>query len=374
MNKLDLIEALSKQANLPLRKADEITNLVAGLFVYSGLSLSIGRRILDLAKPRVDRDYAKQWLRYDLEDTLYHFIKGEWKEVAPYDDDLVNRILRIGEVWDAVTHCFLHGLPKIFQGDFDAAKSMVSKLSEIAKAYDNDICYFHKYILNCYLLIECRRLHEALDESNRAIDLARRVNPGTLVEMYATKATTHLLMKDTEEAGRTLDQANRIGAEGKLAPVQLATLYRAQFEYNLRLLESSLASGRREQSCEHRRHALKSGKMLTKLCRKAPVYKMETCRLMGRYKWLAQDRKGAFKLWQEAIREGERLGARPQLARTYAEIAMRAWSVKGESSGPHVDMAEAYGEKARTLFSELGLRQDLEDLTSAIKERKLRGF
>ncbi len=28
MNKLDLIEALSKQANLPLRKADEITNLV----------------------------------------------------------------------------------------------------------------------------------------------------------------------------------------------------------------------------------------------------------------------------------------------------------------------------------------------------------
>jgi len=93
---------------------------------------------------------------------------------------------------------------------------------------------------------------------------------------------------------------------------------------------------------------------------------METCRLKGRYMWLVQDRKGAFKLWQEAIREGERLGARPQLARTYAEIAVRTWSVKGELSEPLLSAAEAYFEKAKAMFSEMGLHCDLEDLDSAI--------
>ena len=90
------------------------------------------------------------------------------------DEDLVNRSLRIGETFYASQHYYWHGLVKIYQGYFDAARLMVTKLSEIAEAYENDIYRLLKYLLNIHLLIECRHMKEATAEVNRGIDLVRR--------------------------------------------------------------------------------------------------------------------------------------------------------------------------------------------------------
>ena len=153
------------------------------------------------------------------------------------------------------------------------------------------------------------------------------------MNMYSLKASIHLLMKDTEEARKSLDQANQIRSEVKAVPIQLSAFYRSQFEYHLRRLEDSLGRGYREESSEHRRNAFKSGKMLIKTCQKAALYRTESYRLMGVYKWLIHDQKGAFKWWRKAISEGESLGALPQLSRTYAEMGKRflpnQWSIVG---------------------------------------------
>ena len=184
--------------------------------------------------------------------------------------------------------------------------------------------------------------------------------------MYSLKASIHLLMKETEEARKSLDQANQIRSEVKAVPIQLSVFYRSQFEYYLRRLEDSLRAGHRKESSEYRRKAFKSGKMLIKTCQKAALYRTESYRLMGVYKWLIRDRKGAFRWWHKAISEGERLGARPQLARTYAEMGMRLCAVKGESSGSDVSRAKELLQKAKTMFRDLGLHHDLEDLNSVI--------
>ena len=67
----------------------------SALFSFTGLSLSIGRRILDYAKPRLAPDDAKQWIVYDLMDTQHCFLNGQWNEIAEYNEDLVKRNLRI---------------------------------------------------------------------------------------------------------------------------------------------------------------------------------------------------------------------------------------------------------------------------------------
>jgi len=343
----------------------------SSMFTFTGLSFSIGRKILNHAKPRLRLDDAKQCIRYDVADTQHHFLKGEWNEIAEYNEDLVNRLLRIGEVWDAADHYYWHGLPKVFQGHFDAAKLMVSKLSEIAETYENDVCYLLKYMLNILLLVQCRNIDEANAELDQGFNLAQRKGLLFLFSMHSQKVSVQLLMRETDEAGKSLEQADRLRSEVKLPPGQLSVFYRNQFEYYLRLLEESLSSGRREESSQHRKNALKSGKMLIKACRKAATYRTDSCRLMGVYKWLTQDRKSAFKWWQKAIAEGERLGARPQLARTYAEIAVRTLSIKDESSQLLMKRAEAYREKAKAMFSDLGLHHDLEDLNSAIGRKSL---
>ncbi len=344
----------------------------SALFSFTGLSLSLGRKILDYAKPRLDSDNPKQCIIYDLLDTQHLFLKGHWNEITEYKEDLVNKILRIGDMWDAAQHYYWHGLPKIFQGHFDAARLMVSKLSNIAEAYDNDIYYLLKYLQSIYLLTECGGNDEATDVFNAGLDLVHKKGWGlSIFNMYSLKASMHLSMKELEKARNSLDQANQIRPEVKVVPIQLAAFYRSEFDYYLRRLEDALRDGRREDLSEHRRNAIKSGKLLIRTCQKAALYRTESYRLMGVYQWLTQDRKNAFKWWNRAVREGERLGARPQLARTYAEMAIRPCLVKGSLSEPDVRRSQEYLEKAITMFRDMGLHHDLEGLNSVIHRRGL---
>ncbi len=114
--------------------------------------------------------------------------------------------------------------------------------------------------------------------------------------------------------------------------------------------------------------------MLIKACQKAALYRTECYRLMGIYTWLTRDQKGASKWWQKAISEGERLGALPQLSRTYAEIGKRFLATEGELSSPDVNRTKEPLQKAKTMFRGLGLRHDLEDLNLMISRITLDSF
>jgi len=339
----------------------------SALFSFTGLSLRIGRRILDYAKPRLSPDDAKQHILYDLLDTTHLFLKGQWNEITECNEDLVNRNLRIGEMWYAIQHYYWHGLPKTYQGYFDAARMMVTKLSEIAEVYENDIYRLLKYLLNVNLLVECRNLKEAATELNAGIELVQKNNwRQSALTMHSLEASIYLLTKQMDEAGKSLDKADQIRSEVKAVPMQLSFFYRTQFEYFLRRAEYSMGSGYREEFSADRRKALESGKMLIRTCRKAALYRTEAYRLMGVYYWLTDHQKTALKYWRMAIDEGERLGARPQLSRTYAEIARRLFEVKDERNLPSPIQMEEFVEKARAIFVDLGLHQDFEELDLAI--------
>jgi tetratricopeptide (TPR) repeat protein len=336
-------------------------------FYFMGLSLHIGRRILDYAKPRLDPNDAKQWIIYDLLDTQHLFLKGQWNEIAEYDEELVGRNLRIGETYLGSQHCYWHGFTKIYQGHLDAARLMVTKLSEIAEVYENDIYRLMKYLLNVQMLIECRHMEEATAEVNRGIDLVQRKGwAQSAITLRSLEALIHLLTKDTEEACKSLDQADQVRSQAKAAPIQVSFFYRSRFEYYLCRLEDCLRAGHRKESDKYRKNAFQSGKMLIKTCRKAALYRTDAYRLMGVYEWLVHDQKGAFKWWQKAIREGESLGARPQLARTYAEMGIRLCAINSESSEANLGRAKEALQKAKTMFSDLDLHHDLELLNSAI--------
>jgi hypothetical protein len=184
--------------------------------------------------------------------------------------------------------------------------------------------------------------------------------------MHSLEASIYLLTKQVDEAGKSLDKADQIRSEVKAVPMQLSFFYRTQFEYFLRRAEDSLGSGHREDFSAYRRKALESGKMLIRTCRKAALYRTESYRLMGVFYWLTDNQKTALKYWRMAIDEGERLGARPQLSRTYAEIARRLFAVKDEKKLPSPIQMEEFLEKARAMFVDLGLQQDFEELDSAI--------
>ncbi len=226
--------------------------------------------------------------------------------------------------------------------------------------------------LNISLLIECRLIQEATAEVTRGIDLFQRWGfTLPLMNMHCLKALIHLLVKETEAAGKSLDHAQRIKSEVQAVPTQLSVFYRSQFEYYLCRLEESLRAGQREGASENRRKAFNSGKMAIKTCRKAAQYRTESYRLMGLYHWLIRDQKSAYTWWSKAIHEGESLGARPQLSRTCAEMGTCLCEGIREGSRPEALRAKEPLLRAKTMFREMGLHHELEDLTSVINRAGL---
>ena len=83
---------------------------------------------------------------------------------------------------------------------------------------------------------------------------------------------------------------------------------------------------------------------------------------MGSYYWLTGDQKNAMKWFDKSIREGERLGARPDLARTYMEVGQCLLEPKCKFKELNGLSAGDYLDKAEKLFREIDLRWDLAQL------------
>jgi hypothetical protein len=83
---------------------------------------------------------------------------------------------------------------------------------------------------------------------------------------------------------------------------------------------------------------------------------------MGKYYWLIGNQRKALKWFDKSIKEGERLGARPDLSRTYMEVGRRLLESKSKYKELNGITATDYLERAETMFKEMDLEWDLEEL------------
>ena len=95
---------------------------------------------------------------------------------------------------------------------------------------------------------------------------------------------------------------------------------------------------------------------------------VEFLRLMGEYYWLIGKQKKALKWWEKAIKKGEELGARPDLSRTYFIIGKSLLEPDSKFKKLYGITAEEYLEKARTLFEEMDLQWDLDELDKIVNQ------
>ena len=87
----------------------------------------------------------------------------------------------------------------------------------------------------------------------------------------------------------------------------------------------------------------------------API-RVEAWRLAGEFEWLQGRPRQAIRWWERALDEADRLGARPETARTHLTIAERfgldsSETASGSNAVTHLD-------KADSIFSEIGCPRD----------------
>jgi len=177
------------------------------------------------------------------------------------------------------------------------------------------------------------------------------------------KAHIQLLLKDFTGAEKSLNQAEEWYGKQAFVPPPYATHYLyAKFSFDIELLEESILSNNKSTISRLRKNACKSSKNALKNSKKYAVYRTAVFKLTGLYYWLINKQNKAVKWWKRAIEEGERLGARPDLARTYVEIGKRFLEEKSKYKELNGISTKEYLEKARTMFQEMDLQWDLDEL------------
>jgi tetratricopeptide (TPR) repeat protein len=336
----------------------EIFMGASALFSFTGISFKLSRKILDSAKDRVSIDQTKILFWYDLLDTIHNYLEGNWKTVTRYDDDLVNKCLSSGELYDASQHLYWHGFIYVYQGDFDTAGAIVNKLNEIYEVYEHDLSISLKFELNTILLMESRKLADALTEVKKGIDFAEKAGLSYfLLEMYSCQAWSHILLEDFENAERSMKRANKIRQEvDSPVPFQLSNFCRSQLAYDLFRLSQAMSDDDKSAASKYRKQAGKSGKMLLKVAKKAAQHRTEAYKLSGVYCWLNHNQRKALTWWRQAIEEGQRLGARLELSMVYHEVGNRLLGAESKYQMLDGIKAQEYLERASAMFADMGLR------------------
>jgi tetratricopeptide (TPR) repeat protein len=341
----------------------EIFAGASALFSFTGISFGLSRRILDSARQREFVYDVKMLIMNDLLNTVHNFLKGNWSAIKGYDDDLVNKSLEIGEIYDAVQHMYWHGFVCIYQGNFGITESIVSKLNEIYEVYEHDISKYLNRELNTNLLIERREFNAALNEINSGIEFGESTDNFHLLEMYACQAWIYILLGNTDAAQTSLKQAEEFKNEAvATVPFQLSNYYRSRLEYELYRLRQATKDSNKAGVSQSRKSAVNANKSMLKVAKKVAQHRTEAYKLQGVYCWLINEPGKALIWWQKAIQEGKQLGARLELSRTYFEIGRRLLDPKSKFKELKGIKAEDYLKKARSMFKEMDLTWDLDEI------------
>ncbi|MBC2713945.1 MAG: AAA family ATPase [Desulfobacteraceae bacterium] len=359
---------LRRLSNFDLTKVENGVGMYGGAsatFAWPGVSFRLSRKVLDFAKSKADKGDVKFKINYNMVVSLYGFVTGNWNLAKEYDEDLVNQSLRIGQMEITSIYNIFHGFINIDQGRFHVVQTIVDKLSEMAEVYENVFSRAHKYEVNLKLLLKQRKLHSILDEIEEGINFGHKIGMKIYVFVYLLyKARVQILLNniDGAEESLSLSYAREYQAAALPLPYYHGYLLLTQFILNLHRLEAMSVTGDKSQIKKIQNDAIKFGKKAIKKSRKATSERTETLKLMGTYYWLIGKQKKALKWWNKSIKEGERLGARLELSRTYFEVGKRLLEPNSKYKELNNITAEEYLEKARTLFEEMELQWDLDEL------------
>ena len=338
----------------------------SGLFSFTGLSFRLSRKTLDFVSSRMGTGDEHFLLLYDWLETIHLYFEGDWQSIGDHDEALVREVLRLGRIYDASQHLYWHGFVAMYRGSFPAVDAIVRCLDEIVEAYDHDISRSLRYELNTNRLIERRDLPEALREVEEGIAFMEKAGlTHFLIEMLSCRAWILVLMEDLEQAGSALEQAGALSRETDTVPFQLSNYYRARTELDLVRLRRASGGGSEAERGPLARSASDSSRRLVEISSKVAQHRTDAHRLRGVYCWLVGKQKKAIGSWRKAVAAGEALGANLELSRTYFEIGKRLSEDRSRYRALDGVAAEGYLRKARSLFHEMGLGWDLNEMARA---------
>jgi serine/threonine protein kinase/tetratricopeptide (TPR) repeat protein len=362
---IELLKRLNKIDFTTFKNGVSFYTACSTLFFITGISLKLGRRMLDNIKTHIDKQNTRLASRYKHLETLHSFYSGEMNQVFEYDENLFNKHLESGDLYFSSSYLQWNANSKIFQGDFAAVDIFLEKFEELSETYDYSLAAGRKHCVKAKWLLNRRKLFEALTEIEEGLIFFNRIGI-KLYRIYFTgmKSYIQILLKEKKEAEESLNLTKGLISPGlRFAPLYLSSFSISRFLYDLTMLEEAVKGNNDAALPPLKKKAYRSGKAAIKNSEKFAPMKPECFRLMGSYYWVAGKQKKALSWWEKSIKIGKHMGARPELARTYMEVGRRLVEERSKFHELAGIPAAEYLEKARQLFTGMGLAWDLVELS-----------
>jgi class 3 adenylate cyclase len=357
---VDTVSTLRHLFRVDSRSVPEAGGMLAGavgVFSYAGVSFSVARRILALAREVVQAGGTRDlYLYYRLMEFVHHFLEGDWSDAHCIEADLLEAGIAEGRLWEVVTYLNLEGVRRLHRGEYARAREHIERLEEIAELYQHDLAASAAQAMRAYLHVERREFDAALAALERYHD----EHPEPLFRLSALthRAKVEALRGRVADAAKTMERAEAVRAEaGRLIPYHGSSYAVARYLVDLAELERRGSAPGRDE----RRRLRGSRAGARRAARKVALRRPEVARLAGREAWLEGRPRAALGWWERALASADALGGRPERARLLAEVARH---LAGEG-GRHRWLGRTPGQcraEARRLFEELGLAFDLEQL------------
>ena len=364
---LNQLNAFNKIRLIDWSKSFEAIRIFIGnsiTFSATGLSFKLPYKLLDLFKSKMDQEIIANSMAFTYAYDNLNSSSGNWEKISPFKETIVNDALKKGDLWSVAVYLVYITYVSTEKGDFDNTQRLIDKLSEIAVAYDYHLAAIYADIHKTYLVLKKGLLPEAIKKADEAISFAGRIGMEIQVQIYlCRKAQAQILLNDVTGARDSLLNAKKIIDQHKyLMPVLNTQYLIAQFMTDIALLKEAIVSKDRKNLSKLKKDARLSEKRALNNSKKFAVHSVEALRLMGNYHWLIGRQRKAFKWWERAITKGEKLDARPDLSRTYFEIAKHLLEPDSKQKKLNGITADEYLQKAKTMFEEMDLQWDLNEL------------
>ncbi|MBC2715386.1 MAG: AAA family ATPase [Desulfobacteraceae bacterium] len=366
--------ACNKVLNVDIAKSSEAINMIigtAGLFAGSGLSFKLCNKLLELSKTIMDKNNIKNLTAYAVMYQTSNFFSGDWEETGSLEEKLMDEALKKGDFWNAANYTFLYTYMKAEKGDFHETELSITELNDIADTYDYGYALLCASVLKTDLLLKKMQLFETNVEAGRCIILSGQYSE-ELNQLMALgwKAEALILLNNIDEAKESILQGDKIiEQQTYITSFFIAPYLVARFVIDIQMLKKAMVSNDNSNLSTLHKKASKSRKTALRKLRKYAPYWTKILRLTGEYYWLIGKQNKAFKWWNRAIKKGGELGARPDLSRTYFEIGKHLLESNSKYKKLNGITAEEYLEKARTLFEEMDLQWDIDELDKVMAAR-----
>jgi hypothetical protein len=294
---------------------------------------------------------------------MQDYFIGRWETDHDFTDNY-KLIEKQGGTWTFVSYIFYSGLCCIERGDHTAFIDATEKLEEVDKAFDFSLARALRIRLLALGYIKFRQFDKLNNMKSEGIQYLNTTTHTAMLHVFhSLLVLMYIYQEKPENARDELSKASEFGEQHKRAPIYRSQFLIAKIRYMLMEIEKD---GGHNIST---RSLLKLANQLIKLSGKM-VANLSEAYLLKTKIYQRMDKHGkALQMLQKSIFFGETYKSLPELSRSYFETGKFLADPNNKYKELNGHNASHYLDKARTLFEEMDLQWDLEELRKFVENK-----